>query len=201
MKSVSPTAFEIRGAVPSEAAALTELARRSKAYWGYSAKFMRSCEEELTYLPGQIDNGDVSFFVGEADGRVGGFYGIRQTSPLEYELEALFVEPRLIGQGLGRALVDHAKGTVRSMGGECLLIQGDPHAEGFYRAVGGERVGMRESTSIPRRYLPLFRILLTRGHRKTGRCSGRRQRGLVGDRTKHQPALRSGPAEPGRYAS
>ncbi len=164
MKNVPPAAFEIRGAVPSEAAVLSELARRSKAYWGYSAEFMRSCREELTYLPEQIDNGDVSFFVGEANGVVGGFYGIRRTSPVEYELEALFVEPRLIGQGFGRALVDHAKSTVRSMGGECLLIQGDPHAEGFYRAVGGEQVGTRESASISRRFLPLFKIPVSCGH-------------------------------------
>jgi GNAT superfamily N-acetyltransferase len=162
MKNVAPNTFEVRRAVPSEAAALSELARRSKGYWEYSEEFMRACEEELTYRPEQIDNGDLSFFVGEVDGRVAGFYAIRRTSPLEYELEALFVEPKLVGQGLGRALVDHGKSTVRSLGGECLLVQGDPHADGFYRAVGGEQIGMRESASIPHRYLPLFRISVSR---------------------------------------
>ena len=164
MKSPPPRAFRIRRAVPSEAAALTELAQRSKAYWGYSEEFMRSCKEELTYLPEQIENGDATFFVGEANDTVGGFYAIRRTSPLEYELEALFVEPGLIGQGLGRALLEHGKSTVRSLGAECLVIQGDPHAEGFYRAAGGERIGMRESASIPNRYLPVFRISVRGGH-------------------------------------
>jgi GNAT superfamily N-acetyltransferase len=111
MRSVPPATCEIRRAAPSEAAALTELARRAKAYWGYSAEFLRSFEAELTYVPEQIDDGDVSFFVAEVDGGVGGFYAIKGVSPLEYELEALFVDPRLIGQGLGRALVDHAKST------------------------------------------------------------------------------------------
>ena len=144
---------------------MTELARRSKAYWGYSAEFMRSCEQELTYLPEQIESGDPSFFVGESNASVAGFYAIKRTSLLEYELEALFVEPELIGHGFGRELVEHAKSTVRSMGGECLLIQGDPHAEGFYRAVGGEQIGTRESASIPHRYLPLFRISVS-GHKR-----------------------------------
>jgi GNAT superfamily N-acetyltransferase len=162
MKSPPANVFEIRRAVASEAVLLTELARRSKAYWGYSAEFMRSCQQELTYYPEQIERGAV--FVGEADSAVGGFYAATCTSPLEYELEALFVEPGLIGRGLGRALLEHGKSTVRSLGGECLVIQGDPHAEGFYRALGGERIGTRESASIPGRYLPVFRISVRGGH-------------------------------------
>jgi GNAT superfamily N-acetyltransferase len=125
---------------------------------------MRSCENELTYLPEQIEGGDVTFVVAEADGAVGGFYALRRISPLEYELEALFVEPELIGQGLGRALLEHGKSTVGSLGGRCLVIQGDPHAEGFYRAVGAEQIGTRESASIPKRCLPLFKISVGNGY-------------------------------------
>ena len=102
MKS-PPTAYVVRQALRSEAAALTALARRSKAYWGYSEDFMRSCENELTYLPEQIEGGDVTFVVAEADGAVGGFYALRRVSPLEYELEALSASVQDIGgQGLRR---------------------------------------------------------------------------------------------------
>ena len=152
------TGLVIRQAVPSEAGVLTALARRSKAHWGYSDEFMRSCEEELTYRPEQIERGDVSFVVGDVAGVVVGFYALRRLSAGEYELEALFVEPGLIRQGLGRALLEHGKSTVRSLGGDSLVIQGDPHAEGFYLAMGGERIRTRESASIPNRYLPLFKI-------------------------------------------
>ncbi len=159
-----PPAFVTRQAVPSEAAALTALARRSKAYWGYSEEFMRACEEDLTYSPQEFESEDLTFVVGEADGVVGGFYALRRISSFEYELEALFVEPRLIGKGLGRTLVEHGKRMVRSLGGVALIIQGDPHAEDFYRAAGGERIGSRESSSIPNRFLPLFRICVRDGH-------------------------------------
>jgi GNAT superfamily N-acetyltransferase len=162
MKNPPPTVFEIRRAVPSEAPALTALARRSKAYWGYSKEFMRSFEEELTYSGDQVGGSDLTFFVGEANGAMGGFYALSRVLPLEYELEALFVEPELIGQGLGRALLEHATCTVRSLGGESLIVQADPHTEDFYRAGGGERIGTRESGSIPNRFLPLFRIKIWR---------------------------------------
>lgn len=159
----APPAFPTRQAMPSEAAALTALARRSKAYWGYSLEFMDACKAELTYTRQELECEATAFTVVEVDGVVGGFYALRRNSPSEYELEALFVEPGLIGQGLGRALMEHGKRVVRSLGGEFLVIQGDPHAERFYRAAGGERIGTRESGSIPNRYLPLFRICVRGG--------------------------------------
>jgi GNAT superfamily N-acetyltransferase len=81
-------------------------------------------------------------------------------SASELELEALFVEPGRIGQGIGRALIEHAKFTAAQVGASSLLIQGDPHAERFYRAAGGRLVGRRESASIPGRFLPVFVIPL-----------------------------------------
>jgi hypothetical protein len=42
----------LRSASPDEAAALTELAIRSKAYWGYADAFMRRAREELTLTAG-----------------------------------------------------------------------------------------------------------------------------------------------------
>jgi GNAT superfamily N-acetyltransferase len=68
----------------------------------------------------------------------------------EFELQALFVEPMRIGQGVGRALMDHAKVFAANVGAHSLVIEGDPHAERFYRAAGGRLIGQRESNSIPR---------------------------------------------------
>lgn len=158
MSRSPPSTLVIRPAVPSEGSALTALALRSKAYWWYTEAFMCACEAELTYSPEQIESRDLTVVVGEVGGTMSGFYVLRRLSPLEYELEALFVEPGLIGQGLGRALLEHGKGTVGSSGGESILVQGDPNAEGFYLAMGGERIGTRESGSIPGRHLPLFRL-------------------------------------------
>jgi predicted N-acetyltransferase YhbS len=76
------------------------------------------------------------------------------------ELAFLFVEPEVIGRGCGAILVGHARETARSLGFEALVIQGDPHAAGFYEAMGAVRVGTTESGSVPGRRLPVYRIAL-----------------------------------------
>ena len=68
------------------------------------------------------------------------------------------VEPEQIGRGVGGALIAHARERARQLGGARLIIQGDPHAEGFYLAAGGKKSGSRESESVPGRRLPLFVI-------------------------------------------
>lgn len=158
---MSATDCIIRAARGSEAEALGDLAFRSKAHWGYSRAFMEACRDELTYTPHQIESERFRFAVAEVDGRGVGFYALEQRSPAEVELEALFVEPPCIGRGYGRALMEHAKREAVKMGAASLVIQGDPHAERFYRAAGGVPVGRRESGSIRGRYLPVFTIDLS----------------------------------------
>lgn len=148
----------IRKAKPSEAEALTELAMRSKAHWGYSDEFMQACREELTITSQQILNGELDVVVATQDEVVIGFYALTQLSSQAFELHALFVDPEHIGRGVGRALIQHAVDRVGSQGGTSLTIQGDPNAEKFYLAAGGGCVGFTESGSIPGRQLPLFRI-------------------------------------------
>lgn len=159
MNSAIPGDITFRQALPRESAALSRLAIRSKGYWGYSAAFLLACKQELTYSPTQIAKFP-AFVVAELRGKVAGFYALDHVSDGEVELEALFVEPVHIGSGIGRALMDHAKATARSLGAETLLVQGDPHAEQFYRRAAAELVGTRESASIPGRLLPLFRVPL-----------------------------------------
>jgi GNAT superfamily N-acetyltransferase len=149
----------IRDARENEAELLTGLAFRSKAYWGYSDEFMEACRQELTYTADDIRR--LSFAVAECRSKVVGFYALAASSPDEVELEALFVEPSFIGKGCGRALIEHAKRRAAAGGAARLVLQGDPNAERFYRAAGGEPAGTEESASIPGRSLPLFHIPLS----------------------------------------
>jgi N-acetylglutamate synthase-like GNAT family acetyltransferase len=153
----------LRQARPEEAALLSALAMRSKAYWGYSSAFMQACREELTWSPEQLAAPQVDFVVAETEAGVVGFYALEHLSGEEFELAALFVEPSCIGQGVGRTLIEHAKAQAVNRGGRVLLIQGDPHAERFYRAAGAEIVGEQPSQSIPGRFLPVFVITLRSG--------------------------------------
>jgi GNAT superfamily N-acetyltransferase len=104
------------------------------------------------------------FFVLEHAASVVGFYALRRQDRETMELEALFVEPGFIGQGFGRALIEHAKSIASGMGAIRLIIQGDPSAEGFYVAVGSVLTGRKESGSIPGRFLPTFAIDLSGNH-------------------------------------
>jgi GNAT superfamily N-acetyltransferase len=149
----------LRSARPDEAAALSELAVRSKAYWGYDAEFMEACREELTVDPEHIASGQV--VVALVDGELGGFSTIVGDPPVA-EVEALFVEPEHIGAGVGIgttlfvALCDGA----RAAGFTRLLIEAEPNAAGFYEHLGAVKVGHRPSGSIPGRTLPLFELAL-----------------------------------------
>ena len=151
----------IREAKTNEAELLTELAIRSKAYWGYPHSFMEACRDELTVTDDSLNSTELHYYVAEENSELLGYYAVEKVTGREFELEALFVEPNFIGKGVGRALIDHAKTLVRNLGGEKLVIQGDPNAEDFYRAAGGKLNGTKESASIPGRYLPLFTVDLS----------------------------------------
>jgi GNAT superfamily N-acetyltransferase len=150
--------ISFRPAKPDDAAALSRLAFKSKAHWGYDIDFMRRCKAELTYSPEQIEREDIHFHVCDLDDRVVAFYALKELGDGRAELDALFVAPDLLGQGVGRYLVDQARNEAIGLGIDVIVILGDPNAEGFYGSVGAVAAGYRESASIPGRFLPLFKL-------------------------------------------
>lgn len=160
MPDISDSKVLVRPAVLEDAECLSALAFRSKAYWGYSHDFMEACREELRYTQADIGSKGFLFAIAELSRTIVGFYAIKALSDNQFELEALFVEPAYIGQGIGRMLIEHAKQTAKKLGGDRLVIQSDPHAVGFYQAAGGVSIGDRESASISDRLLPMLAIPL-----------------------------------------
>ena len=150
--------WQIRQALPSEVEYLSELAFRSKSYWGYSDCFMQACLAELTVDECYIENNPT--FVIEDGNNTIGFYSLEHISVSEVELSLLFVDPAFIGKGYGRKLMMHAQEKARHLGYSKMIIEGDPNAERFYRSAGGSVVGTRKSDSIPNRELPIFCINL-----------------------------------------
>jgi predicted N-acetyltransferase YhbS len=149
--------MRIRPARADEATALTELSLRSKAVWGYPPSFMARCRAAMTLKVEAIER--QPHYVAEADGTLLGFYGLE---PEEggVGLDYLFVAPEAIGQGVGRALWEHAVATARRLGHACLVVVSDPNAEGFYRRMGARPAGARPSELQPGRYLPVLRLPL-----------------------------------------
>jgi GNAT superfamily N-acetyltransferase len=156
------TNSRLRPALPSEAVALVDLAVRSKGHWGYDAAFLEGCRVDLALTPEEIASSDV--VVCEDGTDITGYYRLFPISNDVIDLDALFVDPEAIGQGIGRLLWQHGVARARQLGYRTMMIQSDPHAEGFYLAMGAERVGKQESTVTPGRMLPLLRFDLgTRG--------------------------------------
>lgn len=151
------TQVTIRPAQPEDAVPLSALALRAKAYWGYDEAFLAACRDDLTVTPTDIAAHTIR--VAMLAGHPCGFYQLRSTGEAA-TLTDLWVEPGAIGQGHGRALWQHAVATARARGFRELLVQSDPHAEGFYRAMGAERSGSQPSTVFPGRELPLLRLML-----------------------------------------
>ncbi len=147
----------IRAARADDAGALSELAIRSKAYWGYDEAFMAACADELTLSPDRVEA--VRATVAERDGRVVGF-GTLEGEPPEGALGMLFVDPDAIGRGVGRLLYEHIVSGARELGFARLTIDADPHAEAFYLAMGAVRIGATPSGSVPGRVLPLLEVTL-----------------------------------------
>ncbi|MER7081216.1 Acetyltransferase (GNAT) family protein [Saccharopolyspora kobensis] len=141
----------IRAAIPDEATALSDLALRSKAHWGYDEAFLEACRAELVLRPDDLAEQRAT--VAQVGDRVVGFYALAGRAP-EGELTCLFIEPDHIGTGVGSRLWAHAVAAARALGLQRFTIDADPFAEGFYRKLGAVRVGVTPSESIPGRELP-----------------------------------------------
>ena len=150
--------FILRPARPEESAALTALAVRSKAYWGYDEEFMRASTAELMVTPEHVVAEPT--YVAETNGRLAGFYMLEPLASGDFEVDFLFVEPGLIGRGCGKALFEHAMRTAAAAGARRVVIQSDPNAEAFYLRHGAKRIGARASASISGRELPLLEVRL-----------------------------------------
>ena len=88
-------------------------------------------------------------FVLEQHGAVVGFSAILAREDGDTELDALFVEPSIQRQGVGKRLVEHCAKMARSKGSTSLHVVGNPHAEQFYLACGFSIIGRFETRFGP----------------------------------------------------
>lgn len=149
----------IRPARPDEAAPLTRIAHAAKRHWGYPEEWIARWRDALTITPEYLGSHAVSV-AAEAMSPPHGFYALSMRGDTAV-LDHLWVEPRWMGQGIGRELLGHAVGTARAQGAARLEIDSDPHAEAFYQRMGALRIGeVRADVDEVRRVLPRLEITL-----------------------------------------
>jgi GNAT superfamily N-acetyltransferase len=149
----------IRRARPDEADALSALATRSKAHWGYDAAFMGRINEAMTLSPADVEAHEV-WLLEDEDGGTIGFHRVIPGDPAE--VEDLWVEPDAMGAGHGRRLFQHAVAVARARGASAVELDADPNARGFYERMGMVHVGDTPSTVVAGRSLPRMRLDLAK---------------------------------------
>ncbi|MBM7814831.1 GNAT family N-acetyltransferase [Saccharothrix algeriensis] len=123
----------IRRADTSDAARLTSLVQRSRAYRGHYASIISGYEVTADYIAGHR-----VFAAVDAAGAVLGFYALVVEPP---ELDLAFVADEAQGLGIGRLLIEHMIGEAGRLGLTGVRVVSHPPAEQFYRRLGARRVG------------------------------------------------------------
>jgi predicted N-acetyltransferase YhbS len=151
--------FSIRPAEPRESEALSDLARRAKAHWGYPAEWIRRWDADLHLSPDYITAHDV--FVATAGDRIVGVCALERHDS-HVSLEHMWIDPDHHRQGIGRALVRRVLDAAADAGASTIVVHSDPFAEPFYLRLGARRVGALSAPmpGAPDRALPILEFVV-----------------------------------------
>lgn len=143
----------IRKAKIEDSNILSELAYKSKAYWGYSKDFLEKCKDDLAVTTDFITNNPV--YVMEKNSKIIAFYSF---SLHPNRLVSLFIDPADIGKGIGKILWTDILNKAKQLNMKDFTLDSEPHAEGFYLKMGAKKIGETPSTVFPERRLPLMSV-------------------------------------------
>jgi len=149
--------MNLRCGTPRDIPALNAIAIESKAHWGYSMEQLQAWLEDLSVTEDSLVARPVC--VAEEGGEPIGFAQVAtDTDP--WELWALWVHPRHMGSGAGKALLAWARAFAAAGGQTELAIDSDPNASGFYEHCGARRVGAVAApiAGSPERTRPQLRL-------------------------------------------
>ena len=137
---------------------LSEITKKSKAFWGYSEEQMAQWDDVLTITKEYIQTNFAYKLIKE--NQVIGYYSYFNTETYIVKLDNLFVLPEYIGKGYGNYLMDDFLNRIKeNRDVKKILLDADPNAEKFYQKFGFTTIGQLE-TSIKNRFLPIMELKL-----------------------------------------
>ena len=155
--------MEIVRAAPELAGDLTRIALVAKRHWQYPERWIEIWTPALTIAPDYVAT-NPTFAAVEAGDPLGFYALVPAADRSRAQLDHLWILPERIGNGLGRALFEHAVATARSLGAAVMDIEAEPYAEPFYRHMGARRTGERTGRIEDQpRVLPLLELALVSG--------------------------------------
>ena len=110
----------------------------AKAHWGYSPEAMEGWRSQLAVTSEELRVRTSA--VARVGGELAGFYTLARVNDA-WELDNLWVLPRFMRRGIGRALVADALRAAREGGAREVVVDSDPNAGDFYLACGAVRRG------------------------------------------------------------
>jgi N-acetylglutamate synthase-like GNAT family acetyltransferase len=137
---------------------LTEITKKSKAFWGYSEEQMAQWNDALAITKEYIQTNFVFKLI--IENQVIGYYSYFNTEPTVVKLDNLFVLPNYIGKGFGNYLMDNFLNRIKENSDiNKVILDADPNAEAFYQKIGFVKIGQFE-TSIKNRFMPIMEMNL-----------------------------------------
>lgn len=136
---------------------LTEITKRSKAYWGYSDKQIDEWSDLLTITSEYIQSNEVYKLV--INQSAVAYYSYFEIENNSVRLDNLFVSPENIGKGFGKILMHDFILKIKQSKKSGIVLDADPSAKKFYESFGFTKIGKIE-TSIKDRFLPIMQLQL-----------------------------------------
>lgn len=135
---------------------LTEITKKSKAFWGYSEEQMKQWDDALTITQEYIQTNFVYKLTKE--NQVIGYYSYFNSEVAIIKLDNLFVLPEYIGKGIGNQLMQDFLNRIKENRAiKKIVLDADPNVEKFYQKFGFTTIGQLE-TSIKNRFLPIMEL-------------------------------------------
>ena len=137
---------------------LTEITKKSKAFWGYSEEQMILWNDALTISEDQIESQFIYKLIHE--NQIIGYYSYYFETEKTIKLDNLFLLPEFIGKGIGNQLMTDFLNRIKEITTiNKVILDADPNAEKFYQKFGFNTIGQLE-TSIKNRFLPQMELTL-----------------------------------------
>lgn len=136
---------------------LTEITKKSKAYWGYSDEQIGIWSEFLMVTTEYIETKLVFKLV--INNEIVGYYSFFHECENVIKLDNLFVLPEFIGKGFGKVLIQDFFNRLEGSTAKKVILNSEPNAEKFYLKFGFVTVNHTE-TSIKDRFMPIMELKL-----------------------------------------
>jgi GNAT superfamily N-acetyltransferase len=149
---------EIRDGQPADVPRLEALQLRASLVWEDDRENLTANPAAVTVPSAAVTDGRVRVALCGAE--IAGFSLVLPLRASVCELDGLFVDPRFMRRGIGRALVADLVARARVEGATRLTLDANPHAAAFYEAAGFSTVG---ETQTDFGTAPRMELLLTSG--------------------------------------